>query len=285
MTLILVRHGESEWNAKGLFCGWVDVDLSAAAVEDSHRAAHLIKQHMDDQGSTFDICYTSVLKRSIKTAHIILESNDSLYIPLRKSWRVNERFYGDLTGKLKIEMVEKFGKQQIKKWRRSYNDPPPPIADSNPFHPSNDRKYHLLSDFDISKDLPLTESLYHVIERVKPLWFNEIIPLLKRQLNVLLCIHGTSMRAIIALIEKEYQGDAVHFDTLSKLEIPNGYPVVYNFDENGSVVIGKDEQWIAEQEKVLQIAKIHGRFLGNLDQLMIAQTKVKNQIEKKVALL
>merc|ERR1712113_492335 len=127
-----------------------------------------------------------------------------------------------------------------------------------------------------------TGSLSHVIERVKPLWFNEIVPLLKQQWNVLLCIHGTSMRAIIALIEKEYQGNRIDFDTLSKLEIPNGFPVAYCFDSKGCISVQKsDTKWIREQEKALQIAKIHGRFLGNIEALMTAQTKVRNQIEKK----
>ena len=282
MTLVLVRHGESLWNAKGLFCGWVDCGLSATAKSDSERASELIAKYMED--NHFDICYTSVLKRAMKTAHHILENLDELYIPIEKSWRLNERFYGDLTGKSKIKMVEEYGKEQIKKWRRSYNDPPPNMKSENPWNPIHDRKYYRLQDFDTNQDFPLTESLFHVIERIKPLWNNEILPLLKKQMNVLLSIHGTSMRAIIALIEKEYQQNSVDFDTMSQLEIPNGYPVVYRFDQNGSIVIDDDGQWIEKQYKMLKIAKIHGRFLGDLDSLMNAQNKVRNQIEKDKAI-
>ena len=296
MTLLLVRHGESEWNAKGLFCGWVDCGLSLkSSTVDADRASKLITEynvsHKDNIEPLFDICYSSVLKRSIKTAYNILESLDELYIPIKKSWRLNERFYGGLTGQKKIEMVEKYGKEQIKKWRRSYDDPPPQIDTENPLNPVNDRKYYRLPDFDINKDFPKTESLKHVIERIKPLWFNEIKPLLKQQKNVFLSIHGTSMRAIIVLIEQEYQSKQNENDDvnelnhiLSKLEIPNGYPVVYEFDKNGGIKIIKDsddDDWIDKQQKVFKIkAKIHAKFLGNLDDLLNAQNKVKNQIEK-----
>eukprot|EP00486_Rosalina_sp_Unknown_P015149 CAMPEP_0201581892 /NCGR_PEP_ID=MMETSP0190_2-20130828/76875_1 /ASSEMBLY_ACC=CAM_ASM_000263 /TAXON_ID=37353 /ORGANISM="Rosalina sp." /LENGTH=312 /DNA_ID=CAMNT_0048020751 /DNA_START=28 /DNA_END=966 /DNA_ORIENTATION=+ len=301
MTLVLVRHGESEWNAKGLFCGWVDVDLSLkSATVDSHRASKLIKEYSinykDNIEPLFDICYCSVLKRSIKTAHNILENIDELYIPIKKSWRLNERFYGGLTGQKKIEMVEKYGKEQIKKWRRSYDDPPPEINEDNPLNPKkHDSKYYRLPDFDVNKDFPKTESLFHVIERIKPLWFNEIKPLLKQQKNVFLSIHGTSMRAIIVLIEQEYSSGNNQSDNnddvnelnhiLSKLEIPNGYPVIYEFDKNGAIKIIKDNDdnhdWISKQQKVFKMnVKIHGRFLGNLDDLLNAQNKVKNQIEK-----
>eukprot|EP01084_Bolivina_argentea_P115629 205595_1 len=287
MTLILVRHGESEWNAKGLFCGWVDVDLSKSALHECKHASLLMEDYMRNENgdfkseiNQFDICYTSVLKRSIKTAHYILEFLDQLYIPIKKSWRLNERFYGGLTGRKKIEMVEKYGKKQIQKWRRSYNDPPPPIEIRDKYNPINDNKYYKLNNFNINNDFPLTESLCHVIERIKPLWYEEILPLLKKQLHILLCIHGTSMRAIIALIEKEYQKNSANFNTLSKLEIPNGYPVCYTFDSNGGIIIGNNDEWISKQQQVIKITKIHGRFLGDLDALIVAQNKVKNQIEK-----
>eukprot|EP01083_Nonionella_stella_P288058 980434_1 len=156
MTLILVRHGESEWNAKGLFCGWVDVDLSKSALHECKRASLLMEDYMRNENgdfkseiNQFDICYTSVLKRSIKTAHYILEFLDQLYIPIKKSWRLNERFYGGLTGRKKIEMVEKYGKKQIQKWRRSYNDPPPPIEIRDKYNPINDNKYYKLNNFNI----------------------------------------------------------------------------------------------------------------------------------------
>ena len=283
MTLTLVRHGESEWNAKGLFCGWVDVDLSPkSALIDTKRASNLIKEYYGN--NEFDICYCSVLKRAIKTGHNILEELDQLYIPIKKSWRLNERFYGQLTGQKKIEMVEKYGKEQIKKWRRSYNDPPPKINKLNPLNPINDKKYYHLNDFNVNSDFPKSESLFHVIERIKPLWNNEILPLLKKGLNIFLSIHGTSMRAIIALIEQKYQGiNNINFDKLSKLEIPNGYPVIYHFDKNGIIQIidNDNSNWYIKQQEIIKNIKINGRFLcNNLNQLLNAQNKVKNQIEK-----
>lgn len=289
MTLVLVRHGESKWNKIGLFCGWVDCDLSLkSSIIDTKRASQLIKEY---DIPYFDICYCSVLKRSIKTGYTILENLNQIHIPIKKSWRLNERFYGALTGKKKIEMVKKYGKEQIKKWRRSYNDPPPPIDKENLLNPTFDPKYYHLPDFDINKDFPTTESLFHVIERIKPLWFNEIKPLLIQQKNVFLSIHGTSMRAIIVLIEQQHQNNNNNNDndtnelnhTLSKLEIPNGYPVVYQFDKNGAIKSIKDNDndncWINKQQKALKIdIKIHGRFLGDLNDLLNAQKKVKNQI-------
>lgn len=312
MTLVLVRHGESDWNKKNLFSGWVDCELAAGAVNDTKRASELIGKYMSsksakpaatltprgddhhhdddaehkheaDINSKFDICYASVLKRSIQTANSILLSLDELYLPIKKSWRLNERFYGELTGQSKTAAVQKYGKEKVKLWRRSYDHPPPPVEKFNPWNPMHEKKYYNLADFDISKDFPSTEALKDVIERVEPLWKHEILPLIKQGKNVLLSIHGTSLRAIIALIENEHQNYTLDKDTISKLEIPNGYPVVYEFNKDGTLNVSEeDADWIEKQYSILNVAKVHGRFLGDLDELFAAQKKVKNQIEAKM---
>eukprot|EP00484_Ammonia_sp_Unknown_P027256 CAMPEP_0197024714 /NCGR_PEP_ID=MMETSP1384-20130603/5216_1 /TAXON_ID=29189 /ORGANISM="Ammonia sp." /LENGTH=310 /DNA_ID=CAMNT_0042453143 /DNA_START=139 /DNA_END=1071 /DNA_ORIENTATION=+ len=309
MTLVLVRHGESDWNKRNLFSGWVDCELAAEAVDDTKRATQLIAAYMaskakpaetprgdadevvarnklllppPDMNTRFDLCYTSVLRRSMQTAHDILLALDELYIPTKRAWRLNERFYGDLTGQSRVAAVDKYGKQSVEIWRRSYDVRPPVIADDNEWNPRKDKKYWKLADFDTNKDFPTTESLKDVIDRVQPLWQNEILPLMKQGKNVLLSIHGTSLRAIITLIENEHQHHVLDKDTISKLEVPNGYPVVYEFNKDGTLHVSEEDmEWIQKQHAIIKVAKVHGRFLGDLDELLVAQNKVKNQIEKK----
>ncbi len=216
--LVLVRHGESQWNLENRFTGWVDIDLSEKGFEEARKAGKLLKKN----GYTFDVCYTSFLKRAIKTNDIILEELDLMYIPVLKHWRLNERHYGGLTGLNKKEMAEKTSPEQVHIWRRSFDVPPPALEESDPRHPKHDPKYAILT----ADQLPATESLKLTIERVLPYWEVEIAPTILSGKKVLISAHGNSLRALVKYLDKMSDADIPNF------EIPTGVPLVYELDEN-----------------------------------------------------
>ena len=216
--LVLLRHGTSQWNQENRFTGWVDVPLSPAGIEEAKNAAKLLRE----AGLSFDVAYTSVLKRAIKTLWIVLEENDLMWIPVIRSWRVNERMYGGLQGLNKSETTAKHGEAQVKIWRRSYDVPPPPIDDDNQYSPKKDPRYKKLSP----SELPKTECLKDTVARFLPLWEKEIAPAIKRGERVLIAAHGTSLRALVKHL------DNVSEDDIVELNIPTGIPLVYELDEN-----------------------------------------------------
>merc|ERR1719277_971545 len=216
--IVFSRHGESEWNVANKFTGWVDVDLSEKGVGEAKNAGALVKA----EGLKFDVCYTSYLKRAIKTCHLALEAADQLHAPVNKTWRLNERMYGGLTGLDKKETVVKHGEEQVKIWRRSFDLPPPDIEDDSEYHPKKEKKYAALDP----NDIPKTESLKTVIDRVMPYWKETIMPDLKAGKTVFVAAHGNSIRAIVKFIE------GIADDVIPGLEIPTGTPLVYSMDEN-----------------------------------------------------
>ncbi|MFX0102251.1 MAG: 2,3-diphosphoglycerate-dependent phosphoglycerate mutase [Candidatus Hodarchaeota archaeon] len=231
-TLVLLRHGESTWNKENKFTGWTDVGLSERGIEEAHESA---KQLMDN-GFTFDVAYTSVLERAIKTLEIVLEDMN-LSIPIHYSWRLNERMYGALQGLNKAETAAKHGEEQVLIWRRAYAIPPPALDKSDPRYPGNDEKY---KDVD-EKDLPLTECLKDTVERFLPYWHETIAPMVKSGKKVLIAAHGNSLRALVKYL------DDVPEDTIVKLNIPTGIPLVYELDENLKPI---KNYYLADEEKV-----------------------------------
>ena len=216
--LVLVRHGESQWNLENRFTGWVDVDLSEKGFQEAKNAGMLLKKN----GYIFDICYTSVLKRAIKTNDIILNELDLMYIPVFKHWRLNERHYGGLTGLNKKEMAEKTSPEQVHIWRRSFDVPPPALEESDERHPKHDPKYSFLT----ADQLPATESLKLTIERVLPYWEVEIAPTILTGKKILISAHGNSLRALVKYLDKMSDEDIPNF------EIPTGVPLVYELDKD-----------------------------------------------------
>lgn len=217
-TLVLLRHGESVWNAKGLFTGWVDVDLSAKGEDEARRGGELLKS----AGVTPDVLHTSLLKRAIRTANLALETADLHWLPVERSWRLNERHYGALQGKDKAQTREEYGEEQFMIWRRSYDTPPPPIADDDPYSQSGDARYGLLPP----ELLPRTECLKDVLDRALPYWYDNIVPELAAGKTVLVAAHGNSLRALVKHLDGV--GDA----DIAGLNIPTGIPLVYELDEN-----------------------------------------------------
>lgn len=215
--LVLIRHGESVWNLENRFTGWTDVDLSPAGYSQAKRAGELLKQH----GYNFDIAFTSVLKRAIKTLHIVLEEVDGLWIPEQKSWRLNERFYGALQGLNKDETAKKYGAEQVQKWRRDPNEHPPALSKDDDRYPGHDPRYHTLSE----SELPLTENLGETINRVLPFWNDAIVPQLRDNKKVIISAHGNSLRALVKYLDKLSDAE------VTALEIPTGIPLVYELDE------------------------------------------------------
>ena len=215
--LILLRHGQSVWNLENRFTGWTDVDLSE---EGFAQAAHT-GQVLKNNGYTFDIGFTSVLKRSIKTLHIALDQMDSLWIPVKKSWRLNERFYGALQGLNKAETIAQYGEEQVHKWRRDPHERPPAITEQDERFPGHYIRYDDLT----YRELPLTENLSETMIRVLPFWHERIVPALKSNQKVIICAHGNSLRALVQYIENLSDED------VTKLDIPTGTPWVYELDE------------------------------------------------------
>jgi 2,3-bisphosphoglycerate-dependent phosphoglycerate mutase len=216
-TLILLRHGSSEWNEKNLFTGWVDVRLSETGVAEAKRAGELLR----DSGLEPDVLHTSVLTRAIQTANYALDVADRLWIPVQRSWRLNERHYGALQGLDKAETLEKFGPEQFQLWRRSFDVPPPPLDDDSPFSQVNDPRYAGLGD-----ELPRTECLKDVIARMLPYWESDITRDLAAGKTVLVTAHGNSLRALVKHL------DGISDEDIAGLNIPTGIPLVYKLGED-----------------------------------------------------
>ncbi|MEZ0073001.1 phosphoglyceromutase [Planotetraspora sp. GP83] len=216
-TLVLLRHGESEWNVKGLFTGWVDVTLSPTGEEEARRGGQLLL----DAGIRPDVVHTSVLTRAIKTANLALEAADLLWLPVRRSWRLNERHYGALQGKDKAQTRAEFGDEQFMLWRRSYDVPPPPIADDDEFSQFGDPRYALPSEL-----IPRTECLKDVVGRMLPYWYDEIVPDLAAGNTVLVVAHGNSLRALVKHLE------GISDEDIAALNIPTGIPLRYELDDD-----------------------------------------------------
>lgn len=214
--LILLRHGESIWNRDNRFTGWADVDLSEEGVNEAHRAAALIKT----QDIMPDWCCTSYLKRAIRTLWIVLDDIDRMWLPADKSWRLNERHYGALEGLKKVETAHKFGDDQVRAWRRSYDARPPELNERDERFPGGDPRYASLSD----EELPRTESLKDTLARVLPYWNQVVSPQLRSGRSVLVSGHGNTFRALLKYL------DRISDDTISNLEIPTGVPIVYELD-------------------------------------------------------
>ncbi|HCC78646.1 MAG: phosphoglyceromutase [Chloroflexi bacterium GWB2_49_20] len=216
--LVLVRHGQSTWNLENRFTGWTDVGLTAQGVDEAHSAGRLLKEG----GFCFDLAYTSVLKRAIKTLWIVLEELELEWIPVINAWQLNERHYGNLQGLNKAEMTEKFGEAQVKIWRRSYDTPPPPLDIDDPRHPRFDPRYSSLT----AGQIPATESLKITLGRVLPYWHNELAPAILSGKRLLVVAHGNSMRAIVKYM------DDISDTEIPELNIPTGVPLVYELNES-----------------------------------------------------
>ena len=218
IKLVLLRHGQSIWNKENRFTGWTDVDLTEQGRTEAKQAGVLIK----DAGLTFDLAYTSVLKRAIRTLWIVLDELDVMWIPVERSWRLNERHYGSLQGLNKAETAAKFGEEQVKIWRRSYNIAPPPLENDDPRYPGHDRRYRRLTE----AELPLTECLEDTVERFLPYWEKMIVPAIESGQRVLIAAHGNSLRALVKYL------DNVPEEKIVGLNIPTGVPLVYELDEH-----------------------------------------------------
>ena len=216
--LVLIRHGESTWNHENRFTGWTDVDLSARGVEEAKEAGRLLAEG----GYVFDVAYTSVLKRAIRTLGLVLDRLDLLWIPVVKDWRLNERHYGALQGLNKAETAAKHGEAQIKIWRRSYDIPPPPLDADDERHPSRDPRYGGLD----AKQLPLTESLKDTVARFMPCWNETIAPAIRSGARVVIAAHGNSLRALVKYLDKVSDAD------ITELNIPTAIPLVYELNDH-----------------------------------------------------
>ena len=216
--LVLLRHGQSVWNQENRFTGWTDVDLSPQGQQEAARAGQLLCAH----GYGFDVGFTSVLKRAIKTLHITLEEMDLLWISMQKSWRLNERFYGALQGLNKAETSEKFGAEQVQQWRRDPYAQPPALSRDDARFPGHDARYQHLT----ARELPLTENLSATLARVLPFWTEQIMGAIRANQRVLVCAHGNSLRALVQYID--HLSDA----EVTQLDIPCGVPLVYELDDD-----------------------------------------------------
>ena len=229
--LVLVRHGESEWNKLNLFTGWTDVDLSEKGHEEAKAAGRLLKA----EGYDFDVCYTSYLKRAIHTLNHILDEMDRVWLPVTKTWKLNERHYGALQGLNKAETAEKYGEDQVKIWRRSFDVKPPKLEATDDRNPANQAIYASVDP----KELPLTESLETTIERVVPYFENVIKKDMKAGKRVIIAAHGNSLRALVKYFDKMSE------DEILGVNIPTGVPLVYEFDDNFKVI---NKYYLGDQE-------------------------------------
>jgi 2,3-bisphosphoglycerate-dependent phosphoglycerate mutase len=243
--LVLLRHGESVWNLENRFTGWTDVELSEKGIAESHAAAKLLLE----SGITFDLCYTSLLKRAIKTLWIVLEDMDMMWLNVIKHWRLNERHYGALQGLNKSETTQKYGEKQVFVWRRSYEVPPPSLDKNDPRYPGNDPRYSWLSN----DELPLCESLKDTIARVMPYWHDEIAPKITQGRTILISAHGNSLRGLIKYF------DNLSEEEISHVNLPTGVPLVYELSDDlkplkhyylgDPAAIEKAQQAVANQAK------------------------------------
>jgi 2,3-bisphosphoglycerate-dependent phosphoglycerate mutase len=236
--LVLLRHGESAWNKENRFTGWVDVDLTDKGREEAADAGRL----MAAEKFAFDVAYTSVLKRAIRTLWIALDEMDLLWVPVHRSWRLNERHYGGLQGLNKAETAAKHGDAQVKIWRRSYDIPPPPLTVDDPRHPKNDRRYAGLTP----DELPLTESLKETVARFLPYWHDVIAPDVRAGRNVLVAAHGNSLRALVKYLDNVSEQD------ITELNIPTGIPLVYELDDDLKPL---KKYYLGDQEAALKKAQ------------------------------
>src|SRR5579862_212929 len=245
--LILVRHGQSIWNLENLFTGWTDVDLTEQGRAEAARAgSELVRERLE-----VGIAFTSVLKRAIRTLWIMLDEMDRMWVPVERSWRLNERHYGALQGLNKAQTVEQHGEAQVKLWRRSYDVPPPPLSLDDPRHPRFDPRY---ADVDPAW-LPAAESLKDTLSRVLPYWESRIVPELRAGKNVLIVAHGNSLRALVKMLDMMSEADIVEFN------IPTGIPILYELND--------------------QLQPLGRRFLGDPGAIAAAQEAVRRQTEKK----
>ena len=245
--LILVRHGQSTWNVENLFTGWHDVDLSDLGRQEAKSAGVEIKK----AGIVPDVVFTSVLKRAIRTMWTILDEMDLMWLPVERSWRLNERHYGALQGLDKAQTVEKHGEAQVKIWRRSYDIPPPPLPLDDQRHPVHDSRYARIDP----RVLPASESLKDTLARVLPFWNDRIVAELKAGRNVLVVAHGNSLRAVVKMLDNVGEAE------ITELNIPTGVPLVYELDE--------------------QLKPVKSGYLGDPEAIKAAAEAVKKQTEKK----
>ncbi|EHQ37018.1 2,3-diphosphoglycerate-dependent phosphoglycerate mutase [Methanoplanus limicola] len=245
--VVLLRHGESIWNKENKFTGWTDVDLSEKGITEARAAGKLLK----DEGYEFDAAYTSVLKRAIRTLWITLDEMDLMWIPVTRSWRLNEKHYGALQGLNKSETAEKYGEEQVFIWRRDYNTAPPALSLDDERHPVHDRRYAALRP----EDIPGTECLKDTVARFLPVWEDEIAPAIKSGKRIIIAAHGNSLRALVKHLDNISDGD------IPKLNIPTGIPLVYELDEN--------------------LKPIKHYYLGNQDEIEAAAKAVADQGKKK----
>ena len=245
--LVLIRHGESEWNRENRFTGWKDVDLSAKGLAEAAAGGELLKK----EGYTFDIAYTSVLKRAIRTLWIVLDKMDLMWIPVIRSWKLNERHYGGLQGLNKAETAKKYGDDQVLVWRRSYDIPPPALEKTDERYPGKDRRYAGLSE----AELPLTECLKDTVARVLPFWSETIAPAIKSGKKVIVAAHGNSLRALVKYL------DNISEEEIVGLNIPTGIPLVYELDA--------------------KLKPIRHYYLGDAEAIKAAQQAVANQGKAK----
>ncbi len=242
-TLVLLRHGESTWNRENRFTGWTDVDLTERGVAEARRAG----QQLGEEGLQFDVAYTSVLKRAIRTLWIVLDELDQMWIPVHRSWRLNERHYGALQGLNKAETARKYGDQQVLVWRRSYDTPPPTLDSSDERFPGSEPRY---ADLD-PRDIPLTECLEDTVARFLPFWHETIAPDMRAGKRVIIAAHGNSLRALVKYL------DDVSDEDIVSLNIPTGVPLVYELDDS--------------------LKPVSSRYLGDADEVQQAMQAVANQ--------
>lgn len=245
--LVLLRHGESTWNKENRFTGWTDVDLSDKGREEAAKAGEVLKK----EGFVFDVAYTSVLKRAIRTLWTALDKMDLMWIPVNNSWRLNERHYGSLQGLNKSEMAAKFGEDQVLVWRRSYDVPPPPLEKNDPRSPRRDPRYGDLLD----KEIPLTECLKDTVERFLPYWHHTIAPVVRSGKRVIIAAHGNSLRALVKYL------DNISDDKIVGLNIPTGLPLVYELTDD--------------------LKPVKSYYLGDADEVKKAMEAVANQGKAK----
>jgi 2,3-bisphosphoglycerate-dependent phosphoglycerate mutase len=243
--IVLLRHGESVWNKENKFAGWTDVGLSEKGVEEAKESGRNLKK----EGYLFDVAFTSVLSRAIKTLWLVLEEMDLMWIPVHHSWRLNERHYGALQGLNKVETAEKFGMEQTQIWRRSYDTPPPGLTRDDPRWPGHDHRYADLKP----EEIPLTECLKDTVARFLPYWHDTIVPAIKAGRRVLIAAHGNSLRALVKYL------DQISDEKIVSMNIPTGIPLVYELDEN--------------------LAPIRNFYLGDPEKIQAAIQAVANQLK------
>ncbi len=234
--LVLVRHGESVWNKENRFTGWTDVDLSEKGIKEAHKAGKLLKE----EGFKFTVAFTSYLKRAIKTLNIILDEMDLDWIPVQKTWRLNEKHYGMLTGLNKAETAEKYGNEQVHIWRRSYDVPPAPLDKSDERSPFMDSRYVGVPE----EQLPLTESLKETVERILPYFTQEILPAVKEHGEIIVAAHGNSLRGIVKVLKN------ISDEDITQLNLPTGVPYVFEFDDNMNLV---SDNFLGDPEEIRKL--------------------------------